>query len=110
MSTRSRRRHRLRIPWKLVLPGIVVAAVIGGVVISLREPLGRIGVDSPLWLRRTAPEIRGGAPRLVVDRREVDLGYLRFGTPAAATFTLRNAGDGTLKIHGAPPVSVVRGC
>ena len=52
----------------------------------------------------------GGTPRLVLDRTDVDLGDLAFEAPAGAVFTVRNVGDGVLKLAGAPSVSVVRGC
>ena len=51
-----------------------------------------------------------GTPRLVVDKAEIDLGYLRFSTPARAVFVLRNQGDGRLRLTEAPRVRVVAGC
>lgn len=41
-----------------------------------------------------------GTPRVAVDRTEIDLGRLPFEQPARATFTLVNAGDGTLTLDG----------
>jgi hypothetical protein len=52
----------------------------------------------------------GGRPRLVVDREVVELGDLRFETPARAVFTLTNGGDGRLEIADDLRVEVVKGC
>lgn len=51
-----------------------------------------------------------GAPRLVVDRADVDLGYQRFDTPARVVFTLSNAGEGSLRLTEAPRVVLKAGC
>ncbi|MBI2217710.1 MAG: hypothetical protein HYU51_10465 [Candidatus Rokubacteria bacterium] len=61
------------------------------------------------WLWPT-PEAEGGTPRLVVDRETVDLGNLAFETPTRASFTITNAGDGTLKISDVPRVKALEGC
>jgi hypothetical protein len=50
-----------------------------------------------------------GTPKLTLDRTEIDLGYLKFGTPARAAFTISNAGDGVLTLR-AGRVRVVKGC
>jgi hypothetical protein len=50
-----------------------------------------------------------GTPKLTLDRTEIDLGYMRFGTPARAAFTISNAGDGLLTLK-AGRVRVVQGC
>ncbi len=63
------------------------------------------------WLWRTPePEASGGTPRLVLDRDTIDLGPMALNTPARATFTLTNAGDGTLRITGVSSVRALEGC
>jgi heme A synthase len=62
------------------------------------------------WWLVTSREARGGTPRVVVDRESIDLGSLAFNTPAHATFTLTNAGDGALVIEGVPRVHAAKGC
>lgn len=51
-----------------------------------------------------------GSPRLLADRTDIDLGYLRFDQPARAAFTLANAGDGALRLAGEPRVVLRAGC
>jgi hypothetical protein len=64
------------------------------------------------WWRWSTPEEAAatGAPRLAVDRTEVDLGYRRFDTSARVAFTLTNAGDGPLRLAEVPRVKAVQGC
>ena len=50
-----------------------------------------------------------GTPKLALDRTEIDLGYLRFNTPAYAAFTITNTGDDLLTLK-ASRVRVVQGC
>ena len=52
----------------------------------------------------------GGQARLVVDRSDVDLGHLRFDTPARVVFTLSNAGDAPLRLKEVPRVVAKAGC
>ncbi len=67
-----------------------------------------LGVAS--WSRHQPRDLGSGRGRVVVDRTEIDLGALRFNTPASAAFVVRNAGDGALEIEGAPTVRAVMGC
>lgn len=62
------------------------------------------------WGPVQAGDASDGKPRLVVDRTEVDLGDLPYGTPGKAVFTLTNTGDGVLKIVGEPQVKILKGC
>lgn len=72
--------------------------------------LGLIAIGvAGLWPAE-AGEASGGAPRLVVDRTEIDLGDLPFDQRATAVFTLTNAGNGVLNIMEEPLVDVVKGC
>jgi hypothetical protein len=69
-----------------------------------------IGVAFWLWPTPGPTMTGAGTPRVAVDRTEIDLGRLPFEQPARATFTLTNAGDGTLTLDGSPPVRAVEGC
>jgi len=62
------------------------------------------------WWARGPEGGSSGAPRLVVDRADVDLGYQRFDTPARVVFTLSNAGEGSLRLTEAPRVVLKAGC
>jgi hypothetical protein len=56
------------------------------------------------WLSADEPEGKASTgPRIVVDEPDLDLGQLDKGVAAEAKFTLRNAGDETLKILRAKP-------
>jgi len=61
------------------------------------------------WFWPDASPSAGGTPKLALDRTEIDLGDLRFNTPAYAAFTITNTGDGLLTLK-ASPVRVVQGC
>ena len=67
-----------------------------------------VGV-SALWWFAGSPDA-AGQPRLVVDRAEVDLGYIRFDAPARVVFTLSNAGDAPLRLKEVPRVVAKAGC
>ncbi len=69
-----------------------------------------IGVAFWLWPTPGPTTTGAGAPRVAVDRTEIDLGRLPFEQPARATFTLTNVGAGPLTLDGAPPVRAVQGC
>jgi hypothetical protein len=51
-----------------------------------------------------------GAPRLQVDREEIDFGDVRLGTPVRAEFKLTNVGSETLRLTEAPYVELKEGC
>lgn len=61
------------------------------------------------WLWPAAAPPPGAAPALALDRTEIDLGYLRFNTPAYAAFTITNRGAGPMTL-AASAVRVVQGC
>ena len=61
------------------------------------------------WLWPT-PEAEGGTPRFVVDRDTIDLGDFPFNKMASASFTITNAGDGTLKLTRIGSVKALEGC
>ncbi len=80
--------------------------VLGGVAIALAA----VGAAAAWWLSGEPGAATAGTPRLVVDRREVDLGYRRFDEPARVVFTLTNAGNGLLRLSEVPRVKVAAGC
>lgn len=51
-----------------------------------------------------------GKPLLRVDRDLIDLGQVPLGQWVEAKFLLTNAGDGRLRLAGAPYVRAVAGC
>ena len=76
--------------------------------------LGALGLviagAAAFWWLSEAQDKSGGTPRLILDRELVDLGYLRFETPARVVFLLTNTGDGALKLADVPRVKVLKGC
>lgn len=63
-----------------------------------------------IWLWLTASLVLAGAPRLSSDRTDIDLGYLKYATPARAEFVLTNAGDGTLTLEVPARARALKGC
>ena len=57
-----------------------------------------------------APVGENGTPVLRVDRDRIDLGQIPLGQWVEALFLLTNAGDGRLRLAGAPYVRAVAGC
>lgn len=49
------------------------------------------------------PAAEGKAPRLVVEKESIDIGAVRAGEDAVATFVLRNEGDAPLHVLRAKP-------
>jgi hypothetical protein len=72
--------------------------------------LSLITVSGAAWWYSASPETSSGTPRLVVDRTDVNLGYLRFESPARVAFTLTNTGDGPLVLKEVPRVIIKAGC
>jgi hypothetical protein len=85
-------RKRSKRPKVLVIAALLVVLGLGG-----------------WWFWPEAPPSADGTPKLGLNRTEIDLGYLRFNTPAHAAFSITNAGDGLLTL-AAGPVRVVQGC
>ncbi len=65
---------------------------------------------SAFWWIQGGQTASGGAPRLVADKSEIDLGDFPFEKMARAVFTLTNGGDGPLKILDVSPVRALQGC
>ena len=57
----------------------------------------------------TEPDL-AGAPRLAVDKTEVDEGDVKIETPIQSAFTLKNVGGQPLQIIGEPQVELIEGC
>ncbi len=51
-----------------------------------------------------------GAPRLKVDKNQVDLGHVALGNTVKVDFTLSNTGDQALKLSEQPYIEVIKGC
>lgn len=51
-----------------------------------------------------------GQPNLVVDKKLVDFGNVRFEKPVTAVFNISNTGDKPLQILGEPRVELLQGC
>lgn len=51
-----------------------------------------------------------GAPRLQVDQEKIDLGNRIFNQPVRGVFTVKNVGDGVLKLETPKIATVLEGC
>lgn len=99
MSTRIRAKkstspNRRTTPWLWALVGGGLLLVIAAMALALNGTGGSAS----------------GAPKLAVDRQEVDLGDVKLGTPVTVSFTLTNSGDGPLTFTRLPFVEVKEGC
>jgi len=90
----SRPRPSQRRGWRWAASGALALIVVGA---------------SALWWSAGSPDA-AGRPRLVVDRTDVDLGDVRFGTPVRVVFRLSNAGDAPLRLKEVPQVVAKAGC
>ena len=90
-----------RFPWTWLAAG---GAVLLAVVLLLWQPWSG-DEQEPLT---SYPQ--SGSPRLVVEQRTVDEGYVKYSVPVSSAFVLRNEGDSPLKILEQPQVELVRGC
>jgi hypothetical protein len=80
-------RRAMQSPLQFLTEGWTALAVVGIIVIG----------TAGYWPTE-AGEASGSAPRLEVDRTEIDLGDLPLDRRATAVFTLTNAGNGMLNI------------
>ena len=55
-------------------------------------------------------QIVAGIPRLQVDQEKIDLGNRVFNQPVRGKFTVKNIGDGTLKLETPKIANVLEGC
>lgn len=65
-----------------------------------------IGVAGFLMLNQTA----SGTPHFQVNQEKIDLGNRIFNQPVRGVFTVKNVGDGTLKLETPKIASVLEGC
>ncbi len=63
-------------------------------------------------LAKTSSENIQGAtgPRFQVDREKIDMGKQIFNNTVRAAFTVKNVGDGTLKLEAPKVASILEGC
>ncbi|GAB4453105.1 MAG: hypothetical protein Kow0031_35420 [Anaerolineae bacterium] len=80
-------------PWWLWLAGVVAVLLLGGGIFLLLDG-GAVA----------------GTPKVVVDQPVIDEGYQTFNTQVRTAFTIRNSGDGVLRILEQPQVELVEGC
>ncbi len=52
----------------------------------------------------------GGAPRLIVEKEQIDLGTIALGQTVEVKFDVTNSGDQALTFTGSPYIEVVKGC
>jgi len=74
-------------------------------VVAVAAALLVIGGAFLLW-----PAGESGTPKLTVPETTINEGYLTYSTPIQTAFTLRNDGDGPLKIVDTPVVELKEGC
>ncbi len=63
-----------------------------------------------VFLLTNQPQTVSGAPRLQVDQEKIDLGDQPLGKTVRAAFTVKNVGDGTLKLDVPKTATLVTGC
>ncbi len=108
MSEKSKRKKKRQapsrsLPWTWLAAG---GAVVLAVLLLLWQPWS--GDDDKVEPLTDYPA--SAAPRLVVEQRTVDEGYLKYDVRVSSAFVLRNEGDVPLKILNQPQVELVRGC
>ncbi len=95
----ARRRRRAQRTWLFLTLGgvfLIVAAFLilrGG---QDSQPLAAIDVN--------------GAPSLIADQEQVDLGDVKLGQTVQVSFQLTNVGDQPLRFSEQPYIEVVEGC
>ncbi len=63
-----------------------------------------------VFLMTNQPQTVSGTPRLQVDQEKIDLGDQPLGKTVRAAFTVKNVGDGTLKLDVPKVATLVTGC
>ncbi len=87
----------------LIVGGLLILGVVLVIALVSNRPGETAGTTS-------TPEPVAGAPRVAVAQATIDLGTIRFNTPAQSVFTVRNVGDQALAVLGEPRVELVEGC
>jgi hypothetical protein len=85
--------------------GAVALAAAGLLLLGLAAFALWRGASTP----KVTPEVTG-APKLKVDKSDVDLGNVQLGQTVEVAFELTNAGDRQLRFTDVPYVEVVEGC
>ncbi len=93
---RQKQASNKRLPLLLVLGGIVI--LIGALFFAFRKP-------TTAYIPAVA-----GKPSLKVDKEKIDLGNMKLGETAFASFQLTNVGDQVLEITQTPTIQVIEGC
>lgn len=91
-----------RTPWPMFVGGAAVLLLVLGIVLVMRP--------SAPAANTTNATPAADAPRLVVDRQQIDFGQVPLDIPVKATFQLSNAGGQPLQIVSQPVVEVRQGC
>jgi hypothetical protein len=95
-KTHSKRPTSSRKPtWFIVAVGLALVLIMGGAAAFL--------ITGNSWPAT-------GTPKLVVEQTVIDEGYQTNNTPVRTAFTIRNEGDGPLRVLGEPQVELVEGC
>lgn len=101
-QNRSRRKKGMvggRLPLLLALGGLIMIVISAILIKNYSQP------ENPDVLLEVS-----GAPRLKVDRKELDFGDVRVGQVVEASFTLANVGDQPLQFSQPPYVELAAGC
>jgi hypothetical protein len=93
---RQTRTKHTRLPFPLILAGILILA--GALFFAFLKPAA---VYTPIVT---------GKPSLKIDKEKIDLGNMKLGDTAFASFQLTNVGDQVLQFTQAPTIQVIEGC
>ena len=109
MSNKKTRREALRhrhaaapFPWPLALVAGGILLIVGVVAFAVWQATGSTTPKVPVEVT--------GAPKLKLDKEQVDLGTVRLGQTVEVTFNVANTGDKQLRFTEPPYVEVVEGC
>jgi len=69
-----------------------------------------VGIVVFTAINQATPANGSGTPRLQVNQDRLDLGNRVFNQPVRATFTIKNVGDGTLKLETPRVATLLEGC
>lgn len=78
--------------------------LIGGIVLIAAAVLVMV------WLALTPSRGDGGIPKLETSAERLELGKQIFDQPVRATFTIKNAGNGTLTLNAPGSATALEGC